>query len=145
MFHVNVENLESLPNRITECRREWKAICKRIEKVKEHVEKEYTSRKPAIAAKKRKILLAYPFVAATSIALLIASFQTTVLTWQLSLISAASFSQALYWLIQYRARKSFRSVAKYPSKAFDKAQLFTLALTEAIYGYVTTEDVLTPF
>jgi putative peptide zinc metalloprotease protein len=145
IFHVNVENFENLPNRITECRREWKTICKRIEKVKEHVEKEYTSRKPVIAAKKRKMLLAYPFVATLTIALLVLSFQTTVLTWQLSLVSAASFSQALYWLIQYRARKSFCSVAKYPSRAFEKAQLFILALTEAIYGYATTEDVLTPF
>jgi hypothetical protein len=144
LFHVNTENLEKLPSRIREFRKQWKTICKRIEKVREHVEKEYAERKPAIATKKRKMLRIYPLVVVLSIALLILSFQPLLATWWIAFLSVVLISHGLYWFVLYRTWKSFCKVTRYPSHAFSMSQIFILALTEAIYGYVTSEDILTP-
>ena len=144
IFHVNVENLENLPRRIREFQKEWKTLCKRIEDIREHVEKEYNERKPMIARKKRGVLRVYPLVAALSIALFIMCLQPSLASWWMAFLSVALISQAVYWAIFYRARRSFHKVTKYPSEPFNMTQLFLLALTEAIYGYVTTEDILTP-
>jgi hypothetical protein len=144
LFGVNVENMENLPGRIREFRKQWRLICKRIETVQEHVRKEYAERKPAAAKKTRKMLRIYPFVMALSIALLVLGFQTLPATWWGALLSVVLISNGLYWFASYRTWKSFRKTTRYPSQAFSTSQIFILALTEAIHGYVTTEDVLIP-
>jgi hypothetical protein len=144
MFHVNVENMQNLPSRIREFRKEWKTVCQRIEKIREHVEKEYAERKPAIAAKKRKILRMYPLVVALSIALLIIGFQPFLAAWLIVFPLIVVISNGVYWLALYRIWKSFRTVTRYSSHAFSANNMFMLAATQAIYGYVTTGETLTP-
>jgi hypothetical protein len=144
LFHINLENMQNLPNRIREFRKQWKRIYERIEKVREHVEKEYAERKPAMARKKRKMLRVYPLVVALSVALLIMSFQPSLVTLWLPFLSIILVSQGLYWLVLYRIWKSSSKVTRYPSHAFSTSHMFILALTEAIYGYVITGDILTP-
>jgi hypothetical protein len=144
LFHVNDENMKNLPIRIREFRRQWKTICTRIQAVREHVEKEYAERKLAIAKKKHKILRVYPLIVALSIALLIPSTQPLFANWRTTFLSIILISQGLYCFAAYRILKSFRKVTRYPSRAFNTSQIFILALTEAIHGYVTTEDILTP-
>ena len=144
LFHVNFENMQNLPNRTREFRKQWKTICERIEKVREHVEKEYSERKPSIARKKRKMLRIYPLVIALSVTLLILSFQASLVTWWLPFLIVVLISHGLYWLVLYRIWKSFSKVTRYPSHAFSTSQMFILALTEAIYEYVVTGDILAP-
>jgi len=144
IFNVNVENLEKLRSRIKNFQKEWKTLCTRIEKVQEHVEKEYDERKPEIVKKKREMLRAYPLVAALSVALFVLGLQPQLKIWWMIFLSVALFLQAFYWIVFYRMWKSLYKATKYPSKAFSMTQLFILALIEAIYGYVTTEDILTP-
>ena len=144
VLHVNLENIQDLPDKIKEFRSQWKTICKRVETIGVHVEKEYAERKPMIKTKKHKILLAFPFVAAATVALSFLSLQISASTLKLAFLSAALIPQALYWSAFYRIRKSFRTATKYPSKGFEKAHVFLLALIEAVYGYVVTEDILTP-
>jgi len=143
MFQVNVENMQNLPTRIRQFRKQWKLICERIEKVREHVEKEYAERKPAIEKTKRKMLRTYPLVIALSIALLVLSLQPSMAAWWVIYLSVALISHGVYWFLLYRIWRSFRKATRYPSHAFNTAQIFLLALTEAIYGYVVTEDILT--
>jgi putative peptide zinc metalloprotease protein len=144
IFHVNTENLDNLPNRIKEFRKEWKTLCKRIEKIREYVEKNYDGRKPEIVRKKSKMLRVYPLVVVLSIAFFILSFQSPLAAWWMIFLSIALISQVFYGAIFYRMWKSFHKVTKYPSQAFNMIQLFILGLTEAVYGYVATGDVLTP-
>jgi len=144
LLNVNVENMENLPSRIREFRKQWKLISKRIKTVREHVEKEDAERKPAIAGKKRKMLRAYPLVIALSVALIILSFQPPLAAWWIAFLSIILISHALYWFVLQRIWRSFRKATKYPSHAFSTCQIFILALIEAIYGYVTTEDILAP-
>jgi len=144
IFNVNVENLEKLPSRIKEFQKEWKTLCKRIQKIQEHVKKLYDERKPLIAKKRRKMLRIYPFVIVLSIAFLILGFQPFPVSWWITFLSAALASQVFYWFAFYRVWRSLHKAAKYPSQAFSRIQIFILALTEAIYGYIATEDVLTP-
>jgi len=144
VLRVNTENMKSLPKRIAEFRKEWKAIRKRIEDVREHVEKDYNERKTGITKKKHRMLKMYPLTAALSIIFLILSFQPPLTSWWIPLLSIAIAVQALYIILTYNTWRSFDKVTKYPSHAFNMVQLFMLSLTEAIYGYVITEDVLTP-
>jgi len=144
MFHVNVENLEKVPTRIKEFQKEWKTLCKRIEKIRELVEKEYGERKTLIAEKKRKMLKIYPLIVALSIVPAILSFQPSLTAWWIIFMSVAMILQVFYLVVFYRVWRSFHKVTRYPSQAFKRIQLFVLALTQAIYGYVTTGDVLTP-
>ena len=144
IFNVNVENLEKLPSRIKEFRKEWKLLCKRIEKIRGYVKKLYDERKPLIAKKRRKMLRIYPFVIVLSIAFLILGFQPLQTPLWMTFLSAALASQVFYWVAFYRMWRSLHKAAKYPNQAFSRIQIFILALTEAIYGYIATEDVLTP-
>jgi len=143
MFAVNAENLEKLPARIKEFQKEWKIFCKRIENVREHVEKEYSERKPVIVRKKRKMLRIYPLVLALSVIFFILSFQPSIANWWIAFLSTALILQVFCWIAFYRMWRSFSKITKYPSQAFSMVQLSILALTEAVFGYVTTEDVLT--
>ncbi len=144
MFHVNAENLEAVPNRIKKLRKEWKALCKKIERIRGHVEKEYIERKNVIAKRKRKMLKIYPLVFALSIILSILSFQPSLAALWMAFMSVALILHAFYWAVFYRMWRSFHKVTKYPSHAFSRVQVFILALTEAVYGYVATGDVITP-
>ncbi len=145
IFQINTENMKTLPTRIKEFRKEWKTICRRIGNIREHVEKEFNERKPESATKKRGMLKIYPFVAAFSAILLIIGLQPQLAPWwRMIFPSIALISQIFYVASFYRKWSSFNKVTKYPNQAFSMVQLFLLTLIEAIYGYVITEDVLTP-
>jgi len=144
LFEINVENMENLPSRIREFRKQWKVICNRIETTQVHVKKEYAERKPAISKKSRKTLRIYPLVVALSIVLLVLDFQSQLVSWWVTFLSVVLILNGLYWFVSYRTWKSFRTATRYPSSSFSSTQIFFLALTEAIHGYVTTEDVLNP-
>jgi putative peptide zinc metalloprotease protein len=142
MFHVNVENLEKLPTRIKEFQREWKALCKRVGKIQEYIEKEYNERKPLIVGKKRKMFRTYPLIAVFSIIFFVLSFQPSLAAWWMLFLSVALISQVFFWIVFYRSWRSFHKVTRYPSQAFNMIHLLVLALTEAVYGYAITEGVL---
>lgn len=144
IFHVNIENMEKLPNRIREFRKEWKTLCKSIGKIREHIENEYDKRKLMIAKKKHGMLKICPLVVAVSTILLFVGFQPQLATWWVAFLSIAIVFQMFYWALFYSKWRSFHKVTKYPNQAFNLTHLLLLTLTEAIYGYVSTEDVLTP-
>jgi len=143
VFHVNVENMEALPNRIKEFRKQWKALCRRIENVREDVETECDQRKPTIAKKKHGLLKTCPFIIALSTILVVVGFQPPLAAWWAPLLTIATISQIVYWPLFYRAWRSLHKVSRHPNQAFNMIHLSLLALTEAIYGYVSTEDILT--
>jgi hypothetical protein len=143
-FNVNVENLEALPSRIKDFRKGWEATCKELQRIRTHVEDEYEKRKAETHQKKRKMLKTYPFIIAISVLLGFFSFLPPFAMLWIPLFSIALVAQVLYWLVFYRTWRSFQTVSKYPSEAFRRIHLLILAWTEAIYGYVTTGDILTP-
>lgn len=142
LFNVNIENLAKLPSRIRNFREEWETISKRVKKIRDQIEKEHDSRRPTIENKKRRTLKIYPFVVALSLVLFILGFQSGLEIWRLTLLSVASVLQVCCWLIVYRTWTSFHRVTKYPSQAFNTTHLFLLAITEAVYAFATTEDIL---
>jgi hypothetical protein len=141
-FNVNLENLEALPGRIKDFRREWKDVCKEVDRIRKHVEDEFEKRKAETNQKKHKMLKVYPAIMAISVLLAAFGFLPPFATLWIPMLSIALIAQALYWLTFYRLWRSFRTVSKYPSEAFGRIHLLTLAWTEAIYGYVTTGDIL---
>lgn len=144
IFNVNGENLERLPSKIKEFKQKWNANCRKIEDIQEHVEKEHEHRKPAFANKKGKMLHVYPLIVLLSVLLSVVSFLFSPLPWGALFLSLAVLSQAIYWFAFYRAWRAFHQAAKYPSQAFSRLHLFILALTQAVYEYAITEDVLVP-
>jgi len=142
-FHVNIENLENLPKRIKDFKKEWKMLCMELQKIREHVEKEYDERKIIVTRKKRRMIRAYPVIIALSAILVGLSFQPVLLTLWVPFVGVAWALHALYWAAFIRVWRSFHTVTKYSSQAFNRIHLFLLALTQAIFGYVTTEDILT--
>lgn len=145
IMNVNVENLDMLPARIVEFKKGWKSACERIEKVKDHVEKEYNRRRPATAKKRSQTLRTYPIVLALSIALLILASQPPLTNWWIEFLSIAVGLHAFYSLGFYQRWKSFHKVTKYPNEAFNRVHTLIFALTEAVYAYVATTDILEPF
>jgi hypothetical protein len=143
-FNVNVENVEALPGRIKDFRKGWKAACKELERIRRHVDDEYEKRKAETHQKKHKMLKIYPIIIAISVLLGFFSFLPPFTTLLIPLFSIVLVTQVLYWLVFYRMWRSFQRVSKYPSEAFRRIHLLILAWTEAIYGYVTTGDILTP-
>jgi hypothetical protein len=143
-FNVNLENLEALPGRIKDFRKGWKDVYKEVDRIRKHVEDELEKRKTETDEKKHKMLKVYPTVMAISVLLAAFGFLPPFATLWIPMLSIALIAQALYWLTFYRVRRSFRRVSKYPSEAFGRIHLLTLAWTEAIYGYVTTADILAP-
>lgn len=144
LFHVNAENLDNLPNRIKEFQKEWKTLCKRIEKIRQYVEKYYEERKPTIARKKNKILKLYALPATLSIALFTLGYQPTLAPWWTTILLIALVPQLFYGIAFYRMWRSIHKATKYSSPAFNTIQLLILGLTETVYEYVATGDVLTP-
>ncbi len=143
-FNVNVENLQRLPGRIKEFKQKWNANCRMIDDIREHVEKEHERKKPTFVNEKSKMLRRYPLIVLVSVLLAAASFLPLSFAWSVLFLSLAGLSQMTYWFVFYRRWKSFRRAAKYPTEAFSRIHLFILALTEAVYEYAVTEDILTP-
>jgi hypothetical protein len=143
-FNVNRENLEALPGRFKDFRKEWKAVCKEVDRIRKHVEDEVKKRKAETDQKKHKMLKVYPAIMTVSVLLAAFGFLPPFATLWIPMLSIALIAQALYWLTFYRLWRSFRRVSKYPSEAFSRIHLLVLAWTEAIYGYVTTGDILAP-
>jgi hypothetical protein len=143
-FNVNVENLEALPGRIKDFQKGWKALCKELERIRSHVNEEYEKRKAEIGQKRRKILRIYPAIMIISVLLVAFSFLPSFAMFWIAMLSIASLLQVFYWVTFYRIRRSLSGVSKYPSEAFSRIHLLLLAWTEAIYGYITTGDILTP-
>jgi len=142
VFQVNLENMEDISARTKEFRKEWKILRRRIDDVWGHVEKEYEKRKPAVAKKKRDRLKIYPFSIVLSAILLVLGFQSPLVAWWEAFVAIAVIIQISYWSLFYRMWLSFCKVTKYPNQAFNMTHLFLLTLTEAVYGYATTEDIL---
>ena len=143
-LRVNAENLTALPNRIKVFKKEWKTLCSRIEKTREHVEKEYEERKPTIAKKKRQILRISPFVVILSVLLFALGFQPPFAAWWMAFVVVGVIVQVFYWAVTYHAWRSLSRVTTYSSQPFNAVHLTLLASTEAVYGYVITGDILAP-
>lgn len=144
IMNINVENLDALPARIAEFKKGWKSAYGRVEKLKDHVEKEYARRSPATAKKKSETLRIFPIILALSVALGILGAQPSVTNWWIEFLFIALALQGFYWLGCYRRWKSLHKVTKYPNEAFGRVNTLILALTEAVYGYVANADVLKP-
>jgi hypothetical protein len=143
-FNVNLENLEALPNRIKDFQKEWKVVCKEVDRIRKHVDDELEKRKAETNQKKHKMLKVYPAIMAISVLLGVLGFLPPFATLWVLMLPIALVAQALYWLTFYRMRRSFRKASKYSSEAFGRIHLLTLAWTEAIYAYVTSGDILAP-
>jgi hypothetical protein len=143
-FNVNVENLEALPNRMKDFRNAWKKLGKELERIREHVGNEHEKRKNEISQKKHSMLRVYPAVLAVSAVLVALGLLLPLGIYWVPTVSIALVIQMFYWVTFYRALMSLRRVSKYPSEAFSRIHLLLLAWTEAIYGYVTTGDILAP-
>lgn len=142
-FNANVENLEALPGRIKNFRSEWKTACRKLERIRKHLEDEYEKRKAEIRRKKHKMLEVYPVIITLSVLLFIFSYLPPFGMLWIPMLSIALVIQVFYWIAYYRMRKSFCRISKCPSEAFSRTHLLLLAWTEAIYGYVITGDILT--
>jgi hypothetical protein len=143
-FNVNVENLQALPSRIKDFRKEWKTVCKEAERIRKHVKDQLEKRKAETDQKKHKTLKVYPAITAISVLLAAFGLLPPFATLRIPMLSIALIIQVLYWLTVYSTWRSFRTVPKYPCEAFSRIHLLTLAWTEAVYGYVTTGDILAP-
>lgn len=143
-LRVNTENFAAIPSRIKGFQKDWNALCKRIEKVRLHVDQAYSERKPVIEKKKRHMLLISPFMIMMSVLLFVLGFHPMLASWSVAFFSVAAVLQVVYWAFFYQAWGSLHKVTKYSSQPFNAVHVVLLSLTEAVFGYVTTEDVLTP-
>lgn len=143
-LQVNVENRDALPGRINELQKEWKTLCGRIGKIREHVENRYKEKKPVIAKKKRRMLLVSPFIIILFVLLLTLSFQPLPALWSIALTTIALGTQIAYWTAFYHMWRSFHKVSRYASQPFNAIHLTLFASTEAVYGYVATSDAISP-
>jgi hypothetical protein len=143
-FDVNVENLQALPGRIRDFGKEWKITCKEVDRIKKHVDDQLEKKKAKTDQEKNKMLKGYPVIMAVSVLLAAFGFLPPLATLWIPMLLVALVVQALYWLAFYRMWRSFRTVSKYPTEAFSRIHMLTLAWTEAIYAYVTTGDIVAP-
>ena len=141
-FNVNVENIEALPSRIRYFRKEWKAVGEKLERIRKHVEYEYEKRKTETGQKRKNAFKIYPVITMISVLVAALGFLSYLATFWIPMLSIALGLQGFYWLEFHHMLTSFHRVTKYPSEAFSCIHLLLLAWTEAIYGYVTTGDIL---
>jgi hypothetical protein len=142
-LRVNTENLAAIPSRLEEFQKDWNALCKRLKTVRLHIDKVYSERKPDIEKKKRRMLLVSPFMVMLSVLLFALGLNPMLASWSVAFFSVAAVFQVVYWAFFYRAWGSLHKVTKYSSQPFNAVHTVLLALTEAIFWYVATEDVLT--
>jgi len=141
-LRVNQENLAAIPNRTKVFQKDWNTLCKQIERVRFHVQKAYDEMKPTVAKKKRDMLLFSPFMIMSSILLFLLGFYSMQAPWSVAFFSVAGVLQIVYWALLYRARSSLHKVTKYSSQPFNAVHTVLLSLSEAVFGYISTEDVL---
>lgn len=142
-LRVNAENLATIPSRIKGFQKDWNALCRRVETIRLHIDKAYSERKPVIEKKKRHMLLVSPFMVMLSVLLLVLGFVLLLASWSAAFFSVAAVFQVVFWAFFYQAWSSLHKVTKYSSEPFNAVHIVLLALTEAVFGYVTTEDVVT--
>jgi len=144
IFDVNTENLRNLPKQFRKFRKAFGGLCYRVEKINRFVERELQDRKPSFLKQKRKALITYPILAISSVVLAVVGFQSTSLYTSLLFLISPFILHVAFAAYYLRLRKSFRSVGKYPSSAFDQIQLYVLALTQTVYRFAVTGNILAP-
>jgi len=142
---VNEENMKNLPHKFRRFQRLYRESCTQLRKLHDRILREHETRKAAFSKKKKKILLAYPFVAAISVVLGLVSFLWAPLSYvAISMLVGAALLQVFYWVNYLFAYRSFNIVSRYSSPEFDRIHLYILALAQAIHKFVANADVLNP-
>jgi hypothetical protein len=143
---INKENKENMPHELRRLKKMHSVFCSRLEQVRDQVSSEQEKRKAIFSERKRKILIAYPFVTVLSIVLAVTGF-----LWissseysAVASIAGAALLQVVYWAIYFQAHRSFNHVGRYSSPEFDRVHLYILALTQALHKFVANADVLKP-
>ncbi len=144
IFDVNSENLRNLPKQFKKFSKTFKDFFLQVEEISKLVEKEHQNRKPSFLKRKRKMLLAYPIPAILSVVLAFLGLQSTSLLAGLPFLISAFLLHVAFAAQYLRLRKSFLSVGRYPSPAFNRVQLFVLALTQTVYKFAVTPNILAP-
>jgi putative peptide zinc metalloprotease protein len=143
-FAINAENLKHLPNRVETLKEKLQQLYTQVNRIEKMAQTEYEKRKPTIAKRKRRMLLAYAPVAILAAMLAVAGFMLITSFAGIALVIAAAFLNSIYGIVCYSRWKSFHTVRKYPSPAFSRTQLFLFALAQTMHKYLATSDVLTP-
>jgi hypothetical protein len=143
---INKENKENLPHEFKGLQRLYSEFCSRLKQVLNQVSSEQEKRKIAFLKKERKMLIAYPFVMALSIVLILTGifWISSSEYFAVASLAGAALLQAFYWAIYFLAHKSFNGVGRYSSPEFDRVHLYILALTQAIHKFVASSDILRP-
>lgn len=143
IFNVNTENLRNLPKQFKKFRKSFKDLCLQVKKISEIAEKEHHRRTPSFLKRKRKMLIVYPLVAILSAVLALAGLQSTSSSVALPFLISPFLLHVAFAAYYLRLKQSFLSVGGYPSPAFDQIQLFILALTQTVYKFAVTGNILT--
>lgn len=141
---INTENLKRLPRRFARFKKEFQERFHSLEKMNRVVEVEHKRRKTTFSEKRKKALFVYiPFTILCFILALL-GLQPTLGQVAMPLLVAAFLIQLGYWTVYFLMWRSFQTINRYPSPVFNRIHMFTLALTETIYRFVATGDILAP-
>jgi hypothetical protein len=141
---INAENLGRLPKRFAKFKKEFQELFNSIQKTRRVIERECERRKDTFSKKKRTALLIYIPVTILSFILALVGLQPTLSSITIPSLVAALLLQTSYWTIYLLLWKSFHTINRYPSPVFSRIHVFTLALTETLYKFISTADVLSP-
>lgn len=142
LLTLNSENVESIPNRIKQFKREWASLCLKILRIQERVDEEHKKRTADIAKKQRQILYVSPFFVALSVLLLVLGLLIASFPWSVTFATIGLLVQAFYWTAAYFKSRSNKKITKYPSLCFSSIHTILFASTEAVFGYLATEGIL---
>jgi len=143
-LQINAENLAHLPSQFQSFKALFQELFSRVEKIEKIIERETDKRKPLIAKKKRKTLAVSPFFIVLSVILVFLGFQMFTGYVTIVFLVSALMLQLSYWTVYLFLSRSFNMVGRYPSLAFRQVHFFTLALTQSLYMFMATANVLAP-
>jgi hypothetical protein len=144
IFDVNTENLRNLPKGFKKFRETFEDPCLNVGKIRKIVEKEHQKRTREFLKRRRKILVAYSLIAALSAIFVLVGLQSPFPLGVLPFLIPPILMHAAIAIRYLILEREFHTIGRYPSPAFDQIQLSVLALTQAVYKFVATGNILTP-
>lgn len=143
-FSVNRENLESLSERIRDFEILTKKLYSSWSDIMDTLEHDYPKRERAFKNRRSKILKTYPlFFALSAITAFLAAFNIMP-TARFPILGISLTIQVLFGIIYLYTKRSFQGAGRYRSPVFDKIEMPLFAVTQVLFSFVSTADILRP-
>ncbi len=144
VFRINRENLDSLPDRLSDLEILMKNLATYLSQTQELVANEHIKRETPFKKRQQNLILIYPlFLAASIVGILLGAIGVGAGGGRL-LVGIGIVIELMYGTIYLLNRRHFFKIGRYRTSVFEKIERPLFAVAQVLFRFVSTADILRP-